>query len=148
MHGFEPATFSLLVSEILFPRHASASIGSYASATGEGGISKFHKQPGGDIVWNVGTAYFGCRKPDGTFCPDTFAKNATLPQVKMIEIKLSQGLMSGLARAMHQFCLSEYLILKFRVCEGAKPAHGGMLPGSKVTAEIAEARGIKVRGLR
>lgn len=87
------------------------------AAAGEGGISRFHLQPGGDIVWNVGTGYFGCRTPEGTFCPERFATNASRPQVKMIEIKLSQG---------------------------AKPAHGGMLPGSKVTLEIAEARGIQV----
>lgn len=66
-------------------------------------------------MWNVGTGYFGCRDEHGNFSEENFVKNATLPQVKMIEIKLSQG---------------------------AKPGHGGMLPKSKVTQFIAEARGV------
>ena len=68
-------------------------------------------------MWNVGTGYFGCRNPDGSFNPDMFRQNATLEQVKMIEVKLSQG---------------------------AKPGHGGILPGEKVTREIAEARGVQM----
>lgn len=67
-----------------------AKLGGFYHNTGEGGISRFHKEPGGDIVWNVGTGYFGCRTKDGQFCPEMFVETASLPQVKMIEIKLSQ----------------------------------------------------------
>jgi glutamate synthase domain-containing protein 2 len=72
---------------------------------------------GGDLIWEIGSGYFGCRNPDGSFNPDKFADNARSPQVKLIEVKLSQG---------------------------AKPGHGGVLPGPKVTTEIAEARGVPV----
>jgi len=84
--------------------------------TGEGGISKHHKN-GGDLIWHIGTGYFGCRNKDGSFNWDMFLENANLEQVKAIEIKLSQG---------------------------AKPGLGGVLPAEKVTAEIAEARGIEI----
>ncbi|MCB0953331.1 MAG: FMN-binding glutamate synthase family protein, partial [Microthrixaceae bacterium] len=77
----------------------------------------YHREPGGDLIWQIGTGYFGCRTPDGDFDPELFAKNATDPQVKMIEIKVSQG---------------------------AKPGHGGILPGAKVTQEIADARIVEV----
>jgi glutamate synthase domain-containing protein 2 len=83
--------------------------------TGEGSISRYHRQPGGDLVWEIGSGYFGCRDAAGRFNPQRFVENACLEQVKMIEIKLSQG---------------------------AKPGHGGVLPGAKVTAEIAAARGV------
>jgi glutamate synthase domain-containing protein 2 len=89
--------------------------GRFYHDTGEGSISRFHREPGGDIVWEIGSGYFGCRNPDGSFNEEKFAQNATSPQVKMIEIKLSQG---------------------------AKPGHGGVLPGAKVTREIAAARGV------
>ena len=92
-----------------------AKLGGFAHTTGEGSISRFHRKHGGDLVWQIASGYFGCRKPDGSFDPELFTKNAADPQVKMIEIKLSQG---------------------------AKPGHGGILLASKVTAEIAEARGI------
>lgn len=82
--------------------------------TGEGGISPYH-QCGGDLVWQLGTGYFGCRDPEGKFSPVQFIQKAMLPEVKMIEIKLSQG---------------------------AKPAHGGLLPKEKITKEIATIRGI------
>jgi glutamate synthase domain-containing protein 2 len=91
--------------------------GDFAHDTGEGGLSRHHREHGGDLIWQIGTGYFGCRAPDGTFDPDAFAKTVALPQVKMIEIKVSQG---------------------------AKPGHGGILPGAKVTEEIAEARGVPV----
>ncbi|XXQ31632.1 Glutamate synthase domain-containing protein [Plasmodiophora brassicae] len=93
----------------------SAAMGNYYHNTGEGGVSRFHLEHGGDIVWNIGTAYFGCRSPDGRFDPGKFAETAALDNIKMIELKLSQG---------------------------AKPAHGGMLPQSKITAAISETRGI------
>ncbi len=89
-----------------------AKIGNFAHNTGEGGISKYHLQ-GGDLIWQVGTGYFGCRNDDGSFSPDTFALNAGKEEVKMIELKLSQG---------------------------AKPGHGGILPAAKNTPEIAAIR--------
>jgi glutamate synthase domain-containing protein 2 len=91
--------------------------GRFFHDTGEGSISRFHREPGGDLVWEIGSGYFGCRNPDGTFNPEKFAANAASSQVKMIEIKLSQG---------------------------AKPGHGGVLPGAKVTRDIAEARGVAI----
>ena len=93
-----------------------AQIGGFAHNTGEGSLSKYHQLGGGDTIWQISTGYFGCRTKDGKFDSETFKKRATLPQVKMIEIKLSQG---------------------------AKPGHGGMLLSSKVTPEIAETRGVK-----
>ncbi len=83
--------------------------------TGEGSISRFHREPGGDLVWNVGSGYFGCRNEDGSFSPERFRDNACLPQVRMIELKMSQG---------------------------AKPGHGGVLPAAKVSPEISAARGV------
>jgi len=93
-----------------------AKIGGFAHNTGEGSISDFHKKHGGDLIWQIGTGYFGCRDEAGNFNEEMFAKNASLEQVKMIEIKLSQG---------------------------AKPGHGGILPAKKNTAEIARIRGVK-----
>jgi len=94
-----------------------AKIGGFAHDTGEGGISPYHREAGGDLIWEIGSGYFGCRNKDGTFSLDRFAEAAADPQVKMIEIKLSQG---------------------------AKPGHGGVLPGAKVTREIARIRGIEM----
>ncbi|MDR9484888.1 MULTISPECIES: FMN-binding glutamate synthase family protein [Sediminimonas] len=91
--------------------------GGFAHTTGEGSISRFHRLHGGDLIWQIGSGYFGCRTPEGRFDPETFAQKAQDDQVKMIEIKLSQG---------------------------AKPGHGGILPGAKVTEAIAEARGVPV----
>ncbi|MCB1379575.1 MAG: FMN-binding glutamate synthase family protein [Alphaproteobacteria bacterium] len=92
-----------------------AKLGGFAHDTGEGSISPYHKEGGGDLIWEIGSGYFGCRNPDGSFSADRFAKTAVDPQVKMIEIKLSQG---------------------------AKPGHGGVLPAAKITPEIAAIRGI------
>lgn len=89
--------------------------GGFAHNTGEGGSSPFHLNPGGDVIWQLGTGYFGCRTPDGRFDPDKFQKTAAHPSIKMVEIKISQG---------------------------AKPGHGGILPASKVTEEIAGIRGV------
>ena len=94
-----------------------AAEGNFAHTTGEGSISRFHRMGGGDLVWQIGSGYFGCRNPDGSFSAEKFAENAAGEQVKMIEVKLSQG---------------------------AKPGHGGILPGAKVTEAIAEARGVEV----
>ncbi len=95
--------------------NTGAKLGHFAHNTGEGGISPYHLEPGGDLVWQIGTGYFGCRTADGRFNPDEFAKRATLPSVKMIEVKLSQG---------------------------AKPGHGGILPAAKLTPEIVAIRGV------
>ncbi len=92
-----------------------ARMGGFAHNTGEGGISPYHLEPGGDLIWQIGTGYFGCRTPKGDFDLDAFAARATLPAVRMIEVKLSQG---------------------------AKPGHGGILPAAKLTPEIIEIRGV------
>lgn len=94
-----------------------AKIGNFYHNTGEGAVSDYHLQGGGDLVWQIGTGYFGCRLPDGNFNPDAFHVKAQHPQIKMIEIKLSQG---------------------------AKPGHGGILPAAKVTEEIARIRLVEV----
>ena len=90
-----------------------ASIGGFSHNTGEGSLSPYHLEAGGDLVWQIGTGYFGCRTENGQFSPELFKESATLDSVKMIEIKLSQG---------------------------AKPGHGGILPAAKLTEEIAKIR--------
>ncbi len=109
-------SFGALSKNAVMALNKGAKLGGFAHNTGEGGLSPYHLKYEGDIIWQIGTAYFGCRKPDGNFCPDTFKRKAVLPQVKMIEIKLSQG---------------------------AKPGHGGVLPASKNTKEIAAIRHVK-----
>lgn len=108
-------SFGALSSHAIAALNYGAAQGGFAHWTGEGGISAYHRQGGGDLVWQIGTGYFGCRSAEGRFDPAQFAAKAVLPQVKMIEIKLSQG---------------------------AKPGGGGILPGAKVTAAIAVARGV------
>ena len=110
-------SFGALSANAILALNAGAKRGGFAHDTGEGSISAHHRVNGGDLIWEIGSGYFGCRNPDGSFNPDKFAENARSPQVKLIEVKLSQG---------------------------AKPGHGGVLPGPKVTAEIAEARGVPV----
>ncbi len=110
-------SFGALSANAILALNKGAKMGGFAHDTGEGSISTHHRVHGGDLVWEVGSGYFGCRNDDGTFNADKFAANACDPQVKLIEIKLSQG---------------------------AKPGHGGVLPGAKVTPEIAEARGVPV----
>jgi glutamate synthase domain-containing protein 2 len=110
-------SFGALSANAILSLNAGAKRGGFAHDTGEGSISAHHRVHGGDLIWEVASGYFGCRNDDGSFNPDKFAQNARDPQVKMIELKLSQG---------------------------AKPGHGGMLPGPKVTPEIAAARGIPV----
>jgi glutamate synthase domain-containing protein 2 len=95
--------------------NGGAKDGGFAHSTGEGGLSPYHLEPGGDVIWQIGTGYFGARTPDGKFSDSEFQKRATLPQVKMVELKLSQG---------------------------AKPGHGGILPAVKVSKEISEIRGV------
>mgnify|MGYP000008781981 CR=1 FL=1 len=110
-------SFGSLSAKAIEALNLGASKGNFAHNTGEGSISRYHRAHGGDLIWEIGSGYFGCRAKDGGFDAGLFAETADDNQVKMIEIKLSQG---------------------------AKPGHGGVLPGTKVTKEIAEARGIPV----
>jgi glutamate synthase domain-containing protein 2 len=110
-------SFGALSANAIRALNKGAKLGGFAHDTGEGGFSRYHREFGGDIIWEIGSGYFGCRNEDGSFCAERFAAQAVEPQIKMIEIKLSQG---------------------------AKPGHGGVLPGPKVTPEIAAARGVPV----
>jgi glutamate synthase domain-containing protein 2 len=108
-------SFGALSANAIRALNNGARIGGFAHDTGEGGYSPYHREGGGDIIWEIGSGYFGARNPDGTFSPEKFAAAATNPQVKMVELKLSQG---------------------------AKPGHGGVLPAPKVSEEIAQTRGV------
>lgn len=108
-------SFGSLSTKALEALNGGAKRGGFYHNTGEGGLSEHHLSPGGDLVWQIGTGYFGCRTSDGAFDADQFSDKAGLPQVKMIELKLSQG---------------------------AKPGGGGILPAAKVTPAIAKARGV------
>lgn len=108
-------SFGSLGSKAIEALNMGAKRGDFYHDTGEGSFSKYHAKHDGDIVWELGSGYFGCRDADGHFDDEKFRKTASLDQIKMIEIKLSQG---------------------------AKPGHGGVLPGAKVTPEIAETRGV------
>ena len=108
-------SFGSLSANAIQALNKGAQMGGFAHDTGEGSISSHHRVNGGDLIWEIGSGYFGCRNDDGSFNAERFAINACTPQVKLIEIKLSQG---------------------------AKPGHGGILPGPKVSAEIAAARGV------
>jgi glutamate synthase domain-containing protein 2 len=108
-------SFGALSPNAVKALNKGAAKGGFAHDTGEGSISKHHREHGGDLIWQIGSGYFGCRTAEGQFDPERFAAQAGSPQVKMIELKLSQG---------------------------AKPGHGGVLPKAKVSAEIAEARGV------
>ena len=110
-------SFGALSANAVLALNAGARKGHFAHDTGEGSISEHHRKHGGDLIWEIGSGYFGCRNAQGEFDEAAFVDNAQDPQVKMIEIKLSQG---------------------------AKPGHGGVLPGPKVTPEIAAARGVPV----
>ncbi len=110
-------SFGSLSANAILALNGGAKKGGFAHDTGEGSVSVHHRVHGGDLIWEIASGYFGCRNDDGSFSADKFAATAADPQIKMIELKLSQG---------------------------AKPGHGGMLPGPKVTAEIAAARGIAV----
>jgi glutamate synthase domain-containing protein 2 len=109
-------SYGSLSKNAVLALNTGAKMGGFAHNTGEGGLSPYHLEPGGDIFWQIGTGYFSCRDKQGRFSETEFAKRATLPNVKMIEIKLSQG---------------------------AKPGHGGILPASKLTPEIVEIRGVE-----
>ena len=110
-------SFGALSANAILALNSGAKQGGFAHDTGEGSISQHHRVHGGDLIWEVASGYFGCRNSDGSFNAEKFSVNAREPQVKMIELKLSQG---------------------------AKPGHGGLLPGAKVTIEIADARGVPV----
>ena len=109
-------SFGSLSANAILALNEGARLGNFAHDTGEGGLSPYHLKAGGDIVWEIGSGYFSCRDMDGNFDPQIFADRARQAQVKMIEIKLSQG---------------------------AKPGHGGILPAAKVSAEIAGIRGVQ-----
>ncbi len=108
-------SFGSLSSNAIASLNGGAQLGKFAHNTGEGGISPYH-QNGGDLIYQMGTGYFGCRDQDGNFSPELFSERCQLDSVKMIELKLSQG---------------------------AKPGHGGILPAKKNTDEIAKIRNIK-----
>ncbi len=109
-------SYGSLSKNAILALNGGAKLGGFAHNTGEGGLSPHHLAPGGDIIWQIGTGYFGARDTQGNFSIDEFTKRATLPAVKMIEIKLSQG---------------------------AKPGHGGILPAAKLTPEIIAIRGVE-----
>ncbi|MDN5938118.1 MAG: FMN-binding glutamate synthase family protein [Salinisphaera sp.] len=115
LYNISAMSFGALSANAIMALNAGAKMGGFAHDTGEGSISRHHRVHGGDLIWEIGSGYFGCRTPDGAFDEGKFAEQATSPQVKMVEIKISQG---------------------------AKPGHGGVLPGPKVSAEIAAARGV------
>lgn len=110
-------SYGSLSQNAVLALNGGAKDGHFAHNTGEGGLSPYHLAPGGDIIWQIGTGYFSCRDLDGHFDAELFKTNAAKPQVKMIEIKISQG---------------------------AKPGHGGILPAAKVTAEIAKIRNVPI----
>ena len=123
-HPYEASLFNIsamsfgsLSANAIRALNLGAKLGGFHHDSGEGSISPYHREHGGDLVWEIGSGYFGCRDAEGRFDPGRFAENAADPQVKMIEIKLSQG---------------------------AKPGHGGVLPAAKVTPEIALTRGVPV----
>jgi glutamate synthase domain-containing protein 2 len=110
-------SFGALSPNAVRALNAGAKKGGFAHDTGEGGVSPYHREKGGDIIWEIGSGYFGCRNRDGSFNPEEFARVAGDDQIKMVELKISQG---------------------------AKPGHGGVLPAAKVSEEIARIRGVPV----
>ncbi|WP_282266473.1 FMN-binding glutamate synthase family protein [Stenotrophomonas sp. PS02298] len=108
-------SFGSLSANAIRALNKGAKMGGFCHDTGEGSISPYHRENGGDLVWEIGSGYFGCRDENGRFSEERFVENASSDQVKMIEIKLSQG---------------------------AKPGHGGVLPAAKVSAEISATRGV------
>lgn len=109
-------SYGSLSKNAVLALNEGAKLGGFAHNTGEGGLSPYHLKPGGDIIWQIGTGYFSCRDRQGGFSLDEFTRRAVLPNVRMIEVKLSQG---------------------------AKPGHGGILPARKLTPEIIEIRGVE-----
>lgn len=110
-------SYGALSKNAVLSLNKGAKSGGFAHNTGEGGLSPYHLENGGDLIWQIGTGYFSCRDKTGNFDPELFAEKVKAPSVKMVEIKLSQG---------------------------AKPGHGGILPASKNTPEIAKIRNVEV----
>ncbi|MBC7539500.1 MAG: FMN-binding glutamate synthase family protein [Bacteriovorax sp.] len=108
-------SYGALSQSAVLALNGGAKDGGFAHNTGEGGLSPYHLKPGGDIIWQIGTGYFGCRDSDGHFDSELFKTNSSKEQVKMIELKISQG---------------------------AKPGHGGILPAKKVSHEISLIRNV------
>ncbi len=108
-------SFGALSANAIRALNKGARLGGFFHDTGEGGFSPYHREFGGDVVWEIGSGYFGCRNPDGTFSAERFRETVASDQIRMIEIKLSQG---------------------------AKPGHGGVLPAAKVSKEISITRGV------
>ncbi|HEY0329589.1 MAG TPA: FMN-binding glutamate synthase family protein [Rhodopseudomonas sp.] len=108
-------SFGALSPNAIRALNGGAKKGGFAHDTGEGGVSPYHREHRGDLIWEIGSGYFGCRNPDGSFNPEEFARVAREDQIKMIELKVSQG---------------------------AKPGHGGVLPAAKVSEEISRIRGV------
>ncbi len=106
-------SYGALSQNAVLALNKGAKMGGFAHNTGEGGLSPYHLENGGDLIWQIGTGYFSCRTAEGKFNPVAFEEKARAESVKMIEIKLSQG---------------------------AKPGHGGILPKEKITPEIAKIR--------
>jgi glutamate synthase domain-containing protein 2 len=115
IYNISAMSFGSLSGNAIQALNTGARMGGFAHDTGEGSVSRYHRAGGGDLIYQVASGYFGARAADGSFDPDKFAATAALDQIRMIELKLSQG---------------------------AKPGHGGMLPASKISPEIAEARGV------
>lgn len=115
IYNISAMSFGSLSANAISALNMGAAKGKFAHDTGEGGISRYHREGGGDLIYEIGSGYFGCRTKDGQFSPEKFTEQAARDQVKMIELKLSQG---------------------------AKPGHGGMLPAAKITKEISDARDI------
>ena len=113
LYNISAMSYGSLSKNAILALNSGAKQGGFYHNTGEGGLSPYHLQHGADVVWNIGTGYFSCRDADGNFCYENYSKRAQYEQVKMIEIKFSQG---------------------------AKPGHGGILPKEKVTDEIADIR--------
>ncbi|MCP1337899.1 FMN-binding glutamate synthase family protein [Futiania mangrovi] len=115
LYNISAMSFGALSANAILALNIGAKKGGFAHDTGEGGISRYHRQGGGDLIWEIGSGYFGCRTAEGRFDAEKFRDQAADPQIRMIEVKLSQG---------------------------AKPGHGGVLPAAKISPEIAEARGV------
>ncbi len=116
IYNVSAMSFGSLSKNAVMALNGGAAIGKFAHNTGEGGVSPYHLKYGGDLIYQIGTGYFGCRSKDGSFSPELFKKTVESPSIKMIELKLSQG---------------------------AKPGHGGILPASKNTPEIAKIRTVE-----
>ncbi len=110
-------SYGALSKNAVLALSGGAKLGGFYHNTGEGGVSPYHLEGGGDLVWQIGTGYFGCRTSDGGFSPEAFREMSTHENIKMIEIKLSQG---------------------------AKPSHGGILPAAKITPEIVAIRKVEM----